>query len=225
MKTYILEYKEDQEMGGMGFYIHGATMNGDEYNMATDGLLVAHDILEHQRIKDIGSIGDELKAMGAIWYVRAQFGDFKNRHIEPAKHLASEITRMARDYFYSPYIRCKVPVKREHWLHEEFNYIIDMARDDLKHELDNPEEWNSPEVDKYFATVMPLMIEGFQHAEKRFNRIGGAMAANRLFHAIECACDNALGFAEYEGQRFKLHVDFLKGSAVWEECYDEEEDY
>lgn len=222
--NYLLEYKEDQSFGTKGFYIHGATLNSDQYSMATEGSLVAHDIMEHQRIKDIGGIGDELKAMGAIWYIRGQFGDFPNSIRTPQDNIASDITRMARDFNFSPYFECEIPRKYTHYLDETFLEIMDKAKSDLKHELE-PEDRNSKYIDEYFACVLPLMLEGFDQVSRRFDKIGGAMAANRVYHTISRAVDGALEHAEIEGQRFNLRINFTNNTATCEESYNDEDYY
>lgn len=221
MRVYTLEYREDQESGELGFHVHGATLEEGKYNMATDGLLIAHDILEHQRIKDIGSIGDELKAMGAIWYIRGQFGDFPNSIVAPQDNISSDITRMARDYVYNPYFDCPVPIKNKHWLHEEFTNMITKARGDLHHELDDSDRGSSRESE-YFTAALAFMTAGYQAAERRFKRIGGGVRANSLFHSIQRAVDTALKWAEHEGQQFTLHVNFKDCTAECREYIPDE---
>lgn len=66
----------------------------------TDGVLIAHDLLEHQNgLSEIGTVWDELEALGGIWQVRGRTGDMFVRNIHtPQVNIASDITRMFPDW-------------------------------------------------------------------------------------------------------------------------------
>ena len=69
-QTIILEVIRCAMTGELGVAPEGAR-NIDDYMADTDGVLTAHDLLEHVNgAEHIGGIGDELEALGAIWYGR-----------------------------------------------------------------------------------------------------------------------------------------------------------
>lgn len=74
---YTFDYLEDPSYGHMGYSYRQRRYKLDRggINVATSGKLVAHDLLEHPNIAIIGSIGDELEALGGVLYMRGQFGD------------------------------------------------------------------------------------------------------------------------------------------------------
>ena len=68
MRYVRLQVAEDQLSGELGLKIKG--MRATEGMAMGSGLLVAHDLLEHQNgLRAIGSVGDELEALGGIWHV------------------------------------------------------------------------------------------------------------------------------------------------------------
>jgi hypothetical protein len=222
---YLLIYEENEEFGGMGLRIDGSTLNSSEYNMATDGLLIAHDILEHSKIKDIGPIGDELKALGAIMYVRGQFGELRKG---PQMHsietnLASDITRMARDWFYSPHFDCPIPNAKTCDYLESFEEAINISREELPGEMEGDETFKRADIEPYFKATLSFMIKGYQNAVKRFSHINDSYHINRLFWNIAESVDVLLKHAEYEGQQFILHINMTKNRVMWEEYYPEED--
>lgn len=89
---------EDQVTGEVGLGFKGHTSHpsllGDR-----EGGLIAHDIVEHQRsLGAIGSVEDELIALGALWQVRGSLG-FPERetrnYYSPDRTLASEVATLA----------------------------------------------------------------------------------------------------------------------------------
>lgn len=67
-----------------------------EIQGATEGRLVAHDILEHVNGLDcIGSVADEIEAIGACWHIRGSNGYFDR---DPYTILAGDIENMLEGY-------------------------------------------------------------------------------------------------------------------------------
>lgn len=221
---YILSYEKDEEYGSLGFKIEG-TKNGG-YNMATDGLLVAHDIVEHSSLKDIGSIGDELRALGAIWFVRGQFGELRRDSIgsahTPQANVASDVANMGRMVIldglqYREHVPVVKPSKCSHI--DDLREIIEQARPMIKGELEGT-QYKKSDVEKYLADALKFMIRGFNRAKARYTENGrGYYYANNLFWCIADAANDALKMAEFEGQRFALHVNKTKITACAEELY------
>lgn len=211
---YTLLYGEDQEHGSMGFRIEGSKEIAGAYNMATDGVLIAHDILEHRAIKKIGTIGDELMALGGVWYVRGQHGELRRDRFgsayTPAQNIASDVCNMGRDIIagWKKYNE-KIPnVKiNGHLYLEDFEDIINESRRMLKLELDGDIEYTTEQLEKYLQDALKFMIAGFNQVQKRFARYNNRFQANNIFWSIVEAVDTALKHAEH-GQKLQMNVNF-----------------
>lgn len=220
MTTYTLIYEEDQSWGGMGFRIEGTTLNPDAYNMATSGELVAHDILEHSSLKDIGTIGDELKALGASWYVRGRWGSYnRNSFGSPYDGLANNLVELAVDiitgnkHYHQP-----VPKLAGCECSEDFDVVIETFRKSIKLELDSHNSnWSQSSIDSFIKSARCFLRRGYNDAKARYEPRLGRFGANNSFWAITDAVDKALKIAEVEGQRFKLKVNLTKAKAICEE--------
>ncbi len=208
---YVLIYDEDKKYGNKGFRIKGSSIDPAEYNVG-DGRLIAHDIVEHNNIKDIGSVGDELMALAALWYVRGQFGDI-NRNQSSAsgeENIASDILYMALNQIKDGLrYGMPVPIVRGCMFDESIDNILYEARKMIL------KEWDEPKDDGFYrrlgiflADARRFMISGIHSVVARYQRIGGATAANTVFWNIAEAVDSALRYADYEGQEFNLSVVF-----------------
>lgn len=222
---YILHYEKDQDTGELGFRIEGSKAIAGAYNMATDGVLIAHDILEHRAINKIGTIGDELMALGGVWYVRGQHGELRRDRTgsfyTPAQNVASDVVNMGRDIIlgYKKY-REKLPRVQVngHLFLEDFQEIINEARNSLIKELEG-EVYTKTALENYLDCALKFMIAGFNHVQKRFARYENRFIANNIFWHIAEAVDKAIKWAEFEGQQFKLFVNFKDPAARVEEFY------
>lgn len=225
---YVLEYAKDKDTEELGFIVKGSKDRGG-YNVASEGLLIAHDILEHARIEDIGTIGDELKALGGIWFVRGEYGDLRRDSrgsiYSPHENVASDVTNMARYILCGgSKLHCKVP---EHIkpaccpVYSDFEAIIDIARKDIPKELEG-EDYNRAAMQQYLNNALKLMVMGYNHAKKRFRPVGGQIAANNLFWRISEEVEKALKWAEFEGQQFSLSVSAAACKVYCEELYESE---
>lgn len=230
MVSFTLVYEQDEEYGGLGFRIEGSKKIAGAYNMATEGLLIAHDILEHSKIEDIGTIGDELKALGGVWFVRGQLSDMRRDGIgsmyTPHQNVASDVVNMGRSIVlgHTKYY-AKVPRVQPNKciVINDLLDIIAEARKDLPGELE-VEEYTKAALDKYLDDTLKFMVYGYNKAKERYRRIGGRYRANKLFWDITEEVDTALKQAEYEGQRFKLKINYSKCEATCEELYEYWED-
>lgn len=84
---------KDAGFFGVGLSVVGARKWLDA---SRDGALLAHDLLEHVNgIEAIGTVHDELTALGAYWYVRGQHGQVngEDRTIDPIEPLSREVAR------------------------------------------------------------------------------------------------------------------------------------
>ena len=207
MRYLTLIYKQDQETGEMGFSLKN--MKDIEYpSVASEGLLIAHDVLEHQQgIEKIGTIGDELIALGGIWYCRGEWGDLRRDNVgsmhTPHSNLASDVVNMGRMVCVNGnnlYAKHNNEYNRSS-IQYDIDEIIMHARNDLPVEMDG-EEFQQSCLDEYLENAKHLIAKGYVLAERRFKK--DQAGANSMFWNIAEAVDNALRWAEFEGQEFRL---------------------
>ncbi len=189
MKRTKLRVIEDDH-GNTGLALVGLSSfpNGDLL-AATEGLLLAHDIIEHQNgIAAIGTIADELEALGGIWQVRGQWGDMQRgrrlSRYSPEESIASDVSRMFVDYCNGADIG-DCPVTRPHDDDEVFNSIIDIAKSSAMTEISYNDDWTPEQVtDKwnvYARVALARMRIGYRKCVRRF---GTGTTSNTQFWAI-----------------------------------------
>jgi len=226
MKTVVLTSFRDESTGELGFGVEG--MPRDETtNAANDGLQIAHDLIEHvSGAQYIGTIDDELEALGAIWYVRGQHGELRRdgtgNRFSIEENIASDITRMFRidgDQYVSFQSRKTHAVVADSYLQT----ILDYADKSYLGEFDDEgREAARQEWPKYRAHALNRMRVGYSKARRKYER-RGHYYANNLFWAIEEAVRPYAKRVEFEGQQVKLQYGLRDGEAVafCEEIYDE----
>jgi len=215
---------KDENTGDVG--LAQKEMPRDETtNAATDGVLLAHDVVEHVNgPRLIGTIDDELEALGAVWYVRGQHGSLQNgRRTEyhtPEENIAADVTRMFRDHVYDAYVSAAKRTRATD--HEEaFAAILDKAERDYSHEINDEDHDKAADMwPAYRAAALAGMRTGYRKAFKRWER-HGRFAANTAFWAIADAVEPCAKHAE-EYQTFRLTYDVRSGEArCWETTYDD----
>lgn len=227
MTKYILTYEQDKEFGGLGFRLEGTSLDPQEYNMATDGVLIAHDILEHiNGVQEIGTIGDELEALGAIWYTRGEFSDItrgRPSRYNAYEELAADIVRigvnrlLCNEGYHKPVPNVKI---ENDLMQTTIESIIYHAKKGLKLELEG-EDYNQQDFNQYFEDVARFFIVGHRKAVKKYAYIG-QMQANNVFWNIAETIDNALKDMAFEGQQIELHVNKTQNKVSWNEYYGED---
>jgi hypothetical protein len=222
MKTVYLVSRTDDEYGTLGLVPESAARDG--YNVATEGFLIAHDIIEHQNgLARIGDIADEIEALGAIWLVRGQHGDMSRKGIgaaySPEQNIASDLERMGVDVAHGAYFPDVKLRTRPHDDDDTFKEIIEIAREGITRELNefSNRENDAAAVSQYLDAALHLMRTG---ARKCARRYAGQYAANSQFWAIAEAVEDHAANVEYEGRRYRLR--YGKGEATCEEIYDDE---
>jgi len=208
MKTVILVSGKDDETGTLGLMIKGTQFNQNMF-AASEGSLIAHDLIEHQNGSDqIGSIDDELEALGGIWYVRGQHGELQRNgysNYTPEQNIAYDITRMFRDYFYGQYVNMnfnkgKNPVTDDESLKE----IISQAKfQESEFDQDN-DDLDGIEIKfkEFLKIALQRMRIGYSKARRKYER-KGRFVANNIFWNISDAVQKYCK-PEYEGIEFKL---------------------
>lgn len=226
MKEIRLRVIRDENTGEVGLALADMRIT-HETNAATEGLLIAHDVVEHVNGADaIGSIDDELEALGAIWYVRGQYSDLRRDGVGSAytvhENIAADITRMFADFFHGAHVDLSPMRTHPTDADDDFREIINLALADMRNEVRDagtPEQELAEREAEYIAVCLPRMRRGYRKARNKYDRYG-RFAANSLFWAIAGAVDRALKHHElFEGQEFTLHYDVREGTATVEEFY------
>lgn len=232
MRTVILEAFTDEEFGNLGLRIVDAPRGA---NAATDGLLLAHDLIEHVNgLREIGSIDDELEALGAIWYVRGQHDDLRRDNVGSMysvhENIASDVVRMFSDFFYGAHVTLNAPRTVACDADEDFREIIRCALKSTRAEVGDPDKSDDEIIAQekaYIAVCLPRMRIGYRKARRKYEGRGRSRyAANNLFWEISDAVEPHAKHAS-EGQRYRLTYGFESNGnarAYCEESY-EDSDY
>lgn len=214
MNTELLTVKTDQETGELGLLFNSCPVIS--YPMvATEGLLVAHDFLEHVNgLGKIGSIDDELEALGGVWFVRAQFADIRRgsvSRVSPEESLQSDIINMASIYVNGVDFKSEVPeVDSDHYLIETFSFICDISIEEIDM-YDDITDDKLKRFEHYKKSALSYMINGYEKACKKYD--DKPEWVNTVFWNIAEAVDDRLKSVDLiEGQEFELNVCFDSGN-------------
>lgn len=215
MRNLRLRAVEDEEYGGLGlkFVIPHKFCSG-KFTIQS-GLLLAHDLIEHQQgTKKIGSIGDEMVALGGICYARGQWGTLTkggSDYYSPAENIASDLYgQMAGLYFEGgiPF-RQKLVKSRDEDPSDFVDDVIEAARENWDKFYESwdydTDELKQSQIDCYLEDCRTFMLHGSKLAARRF---GSGTLANDLFWEIERQTDGLISDIEFEGQEFTLAYDF-----------------
>lgn len=210
MRYLRIRVIQDEMIGELGFNLisNGMPNNGSEF-VVGQGLIIAHDIIEHQQgLKKIGTLEDELIALGGIVYARGVTGELSNGFTTAEETIAHDICRMFKYSLNNPkFTGHKYYPER---LREEYEY--DIIRDSIQKSrkiltLDEHDEYYSKgmsiEIQKYLCWTKHLMLHGVYLAERRF---GNEHVALHAFKNIQKEVDRFT--PEYEGQEFILGYTF-----------------
>lgn len=218
MRRVMLEVFEDDNTGELGFGLLDMPRH-EQTNAATEGALVAHDLIEHVNGPAlIGTIDDELEALGAIWYVRGQHNEMfraaTRSNYTVYENIGSDIARMFRDYIeggqhvdYSP-IRARrtraddallniVAAGTKMWRGEFGTFDSDESESEIAQQFPG------------FADIaFKRMQIGCAKARSKWER-HGPYAACETFYAIADAVNPVLKQIEIAGQRALLRYDLM----------------
>ena len=224
MRNYILIAKEDRETGEIGYMIEGTPIIS--YPMvATESLLISHDLLEHVNgVESIGSIDDELEALAGVWFTRGQYEDLnrdgRGSMYSAAENVASDVLNMARIYNNGVNFKTKIPNTKPCDQDDSFLEIIEIAKEQVNDELDS-DEIDQDRLNVYFDACLHYMRKGWRKINKRFS---SASEANSLFWEIERVLKNWMS-PDFEGQQLKLSVSIKHCEVFVDEFYPEDEYY
>lgn len=232
----------DSQSGELGLGIKGYTTVHPEMSAANEGLLIAHDILEHPNgFSFIGTVDDELEALGGIWYVRGQHGELNRKGMGSAytihQNIAYDIVRMYRDviaggvtsYYRDQASQLSHPVTAD----EDLKEICNEAEARYPGEFDGSEE---DAAGVYYSTkarqqwpafkrwALIRMRVGYRKTRRRWEGRGASpFAANNQFWAIADAVERYAKNPEHEGMVYVLR--YGNGEATCNPEYDEDGQY
>ena len=223
MKRIKLDVFRDEMTGETGLGIKGLRRD-ESINAAREGALIAHDLIEHVNgVSEIGSIDDEMEALGAIWYVRGQHDDLvrsRTSIYSAEQNIASDFVRMFRDHIYGQHVSY-VKFRTKACDHDEaFNVILDHSEREYLDEIDYEDKKRAMRCwYDYREVCLHRMRIGYRKAYARWER-KGPMAANQQFWAIAEAVNEAIRFHElYEGAEFNLQ--YGNGRATCDELMED----
>lgn len=202
-----------------GFALKGAPVHADGFASDRDGILIAHDLLEHVNGREhIGTVWDELEALGAIWQVRARHGElFTGRpsHYGTHENLASDLVRMFPEWCAEGAPPRAHLIKRTRPCDHDADLleVIGYARRDL------PREWEGDDLDLtamdcYLTEALHRMRTGYRKARRKYG--DGYKGAN-LFTSIRDAIKGGYP-PEFEGMEYTLS--YNQAGAFLTERYD-----
>jgi hypothetical protein len=221
MKKYSLVIKEHEEYGGLGIVVDTGR---DYFEPGIDGLVVAHDILEHTVKPHKCGYTDELMAIGGYIAGRVQVGynsrDYRSASID---NVSSDIQSLliaslyGDDYDFIKIDKCKSYLQDQ--------WIMDKLRKNVKEGIiEALDEWSDGEygekelADYDIDSIVGWICKGYQMFKKRFSNM---YSYDHLFTSIRKAADNFLSNG-IEGQTATLHVDFsscnvyIRGEDDWD---------
>jgi len=183
MKYLRIIQTECQVSGGMGWAIKGADIDHHDFaaSFPDDMRLIAHDIVEHPSLVNIGSVEDELEALGGAWNTRGKWGDSVTD-----EGIAGDVGNM--------FSQCpagelkKAPKTRGFYDEDLFKMIIKLAKKYAKDMCGYTKQaWK-----KFKKQALRWMGLGYVKSVKRF---GDRFVSNNLFNSIKEELERVVQYA------------------------------
>jgi len=232
--SHIFVVMEDPEKGEEGLVSVAQRRAGNSHDgdvtVMSDALGVTHDLVEHVNgLSQIGTVHDELEALGAIWVTRGVHADLRRDGIgrtqSPENYLSSDVSRMYR-YWLDEYFEFEDQPESDH--DESFEEVLRLARTDILYYIeDGGDEADTESIDEYLAHCLNGMRLGAAKQEERFP---DQFDANNFFWEVVeeitgiFQCDYYSQGIEYviesDGERVSWYNKTLQDEY---EYYDEEE--
>jgi len=185
IKTYELVYGLDPEYGVWGLKIIGTS---EKYIVANSGTLIAHDVIEHKAIEEIGGIADELMALGASWITRGQYSDFPNNASNSYEIIANGITTTFEDFINNNYnydydvsTLPSLESLEDDYVRESIDIILEKV---------NLDSYNEDQeiVDEFIKNARILMCMGAEEIQIRLPNV----CENTIFNSVRIVVDELL---------------------------------
>lgn len=182
-----------------------------------NGVGVAHDLIEHVNgLKNIGSIQDELQALGAVWFTRGQWGDVSrnpNSSATAYESIGDDVAQLAIKFMSlesSVIFQGKIPKRtKKDYIQEELESCIEVAKTYIK-DYGNDIDLYSDRCNTFFNIAGRLMQQGYDKIEKKFDK---KIRANSLFWTIAWNVDQVMEPLRVQynnleiGEKFRLRYD------------------
>jgi len=221
--------------GGLGLILQKAKWNllqTDSMSITGDGYLIAHDLMEHRKLNEIGGIGEELKAFGGLYLVRGWTNSIRKDDYRPTyEHIASDVQN-----FYEKYTSCGfgMNVPKTIACHDtDFEYFIKDTIDEARKQTkDNSKYSEEPldhnEMNQYLSDVVHFLRSGFRRMKRKYrnetqNELYSQFMeiAETINRAIDSGTPSYIKneFPYVEGQ--ELLLTYGNGTAYLEEYFQE----
>jgi hypothetical protein len=228
MKKYSLTIKEHEEYGGLGIVVDTGR---NYFEPGLEGLVVAHDILEHTVKPHHCGYTDELMAVGGYIAGRVEVGynslgynsrGYRSASIDDVSTdiqslLSAALNEDGDDNVFTEIDKCNSYLQDQ--------WIMDKLRKNVKAGIIQAlDEWSDGEygeerlADYDIDSIVGWICKGYQMFKKRFSNV---YSYDYLFTSIRTAADNFLSDG-IEGQTATLCVDFsscnvfIKGEDGWD---------
>ena len=217
MKVAKFSWYDDHRHGeNSGWVMEGIPDFAGTFGML-EGMGVAHDILEHTHASRVGTFADEVRACGAMYYVRGETGYWAQRGgTGSLENIASTFGDIYLYYFKnrgtSPYT-AKFPKSRDpHEVRENMQEILKKTKVWRDESLDI---MHNSQKDELLRAIRPLeeqfenlMLAGYNWAAKRYEKLGQWNVC-ALFQQIETNFNEAVKYMDtvFEGQTKPYDVD------------------
>ena len=192
MKERII-YTLDRCNGEYGLLLKGLANSYTYPSTTNQGIIIAHDLVEHQQgIKSIGSVGDELIALGGVWRVRGDSGMLGiDSYYSPEENLSRDVVNLAESYLIGVPLREDTNKYYRTSTSEWIECVSELSKKTLRDHYD----YSEVEVSKYLDKAKYLMSKGYRMASRRFQNCDCAYS---LYSDIACAIDEIKYPEEYQ---------------------------
>lgn len=216
--SYTLTARTDDH-GLLGFVYDGVDIPEGELFAATMGNLLAHDLLEHVNgLDSIGTVADELQALGAVWYIRGQNHQIsKRQHHSSTEILADDIMDQHR---YEEYLGFGEAVPYDIQIDDRdlIAELLSLAKKSIRAKRQS-DEYDPAQVRAFLSDAKYFIQQGINKAEDLFPCDCAALS---LFYEISDAFDKHPE-PDYEGQQFELVINTDDITAQVHEHYEFDE--
>ena len=176
-KTVRLEVIECRESGEVGLVLQASKLalsNVDDITVG-GGLLLAHDLFEHvDGPENIGGVGEELQALGAMFYVRAANGPLTRGpyHHSAEENIASDVARMYSKWLEDGYEYLVPKTRASCGIEESLKEVLTYTREEVFVEAEYG-GLQTDHLDEYLSGVRHFMRVGYRKAKKKYRRVPG----------------------------------------------------
>jgi hypothetical protein len=227
LKKYKISIQEHQENGCLGLVVD--TERG-YFDPAIDGLLVAHDILEHPIIPHSCGYTDELMAIGGylagrVEMLRYKIKGYKYASIDDIEFdicslLVASLNEDGNNNPITKIDKCRSHIKCEKTMNKLRELVKKGILDAINewmdgYDIDAMNEENDSRIGDYdIDSIVGWICKGHNLFNKRFNNIN----IYDLFDNIRKVSNNFLS-NQIEGMTGTLFVEFSTGNVYIEEDY------